>query len=136
MSASNWPGLAIPKPEPRWKTKQRKASAELKLIKEVYAQVDKRDGHCCRICFKRVGGIGVLYAAHHHHLISRSIASRDEKHTTKNIVTLCPPCHDAVENSGLLKLEGDADARNSVGVLNGLTLWKAGDGDWLIVGHR
>lgn len=136
MSASNYPGLALPKPEPRWKSKQRKVTAERAEIRDVYLLVDKRDNHCCRICFKRVGGIGLLYAAHHHHLVSRSIATQAEKHTTANICTLCAVCHDAVENSGTLRLSGDADARSPVGVLCGLTLEKAIDGDWAVVGSR
>lgn len=136
MGASNYPGLANPKPEPRWKAKQRKVTEEQETIRDVYAIVDKRDGHCCRICYKRVGGVGMLQAVHHHHLISRSIATKSEKHTTNNVCSLCNDCHDKVENSGLLKIHGDADARNPVGVLCGLTLERAGDGAWEVMGQR
>lgn len=136
MGASNWPGLAIPKPTPRWKKKAEKVAAEVSEIKAVYALVDKRDGKCCRICYKRCGGIGLLYAVHHHHIVSKSIADKAIKHTTANIVSLCNACHDAVENSGLLRLTGDADARNPIGVLCGLTLERAGDGGWIAVGER
>lgn len=136
MGASNWPGLAIPKPEPRWKSKDRKVKDEAKTIKEIYALVDKRDQHCCRICRKRVGGVGLLYAVHHHHLVSRSVAPKAIKHTTANVCSLCNDCHDKVENSGLLKIHGDADARDPIGVLCGLTVEKAVDGGWEVVGQR
>ncbi len=136
MGASNWPGLAIPKPEPRWKSKRKKVTEESSDIKDAYQLVDERDERKCRICRRWVGGIGMLNAVHHHHLISRSIAPREIKHTTGNIASLCNDCHDLVENSGLLRISGDADARDPNGVLCGLTLERAVDGNWEAVGQR
>ena len=136
MGASNWPGLAIPKPEPRWKSKDRKVKEEAKTVKTVYELVDVRDQKCCRICRKRCGGIGLLYAVHHHHIVSKSIAPIEIKHTTANICSLCNDCHDKVENSGLLRVSGDADARDAIGVLCGLTVERVIDGGWESVGQR
>lgn len=132
MGASNFQGLAIPKPEPRWKAKARQVAENTRVLKAAYAEVDKRDGHCCRVCHKRVGGIGMLYAAHHHHLIYRSRGGADE---TQNIVTLCVRCHQA-QHDGEMRLSGDADLRNSVGVLSGVKLERATDAGWAPEGWR
>lgn len=132
MGASNFPGLSLPKPEPRWKQKAQQAADNTRLLKACYAEVDRRDGHCCRVCHKRVGGIGMLYAAHHHHLVYRS---KGGEHDPANVVTLCVACHQGVHD-GLLRLTGDADARSLVGVLCGLTLWHPNDSDWQAVGSR
>jgi 5-methylcytosine-specific restriction endonuclease McrA len=132
MGASNWPGLAIPKPEPRWKSKQAKVTAEQKAERECYAQVDRRDSHCCRVCRARVGGVGMLAAVHHHHLEYRS---RGGDHSTANVVSLCVRCHSAV-HAAEIRLSGDADERNSVGVLNGLKLEKAHESGWKVEGWR
>jgi 5-methylcytosine-specific restriction endonuclease McrA len=132
MGASNYSGLAIPKPPPRWMAKAKKVAEDKKAERECYAQVDRRDSHCCRVCRKRVGGIGMLAAVHHHHIVYRS---KGGDHDTSNVVSLCVTCHGAVHN-GEIRLTGDADARNSIGVLCGLTLERAGDGGWLVEGHR
>jgi hypothetical protein len=132
MGASNFPGLSLAKPEPRWKAKAKQAAENTRLLKQAYADVDRRDSHCCRVCHKRVGGIGMLYAAHHHHI---EFLSRGGKHETSNLVTLCVRCHSDV-HGGELRITGDADARSPVGVLCGLTVQKAVDGGWEVVGQR
>ena len=132
MSASNFPGLALPKPEPRWKAKAKQVAENTRILRTAYALTDKRDGHCCRVCHKRVGGIGMLYAAHHHHIEYRS---RGGANDTSNLVTLCVRCHSAVHD-GELRISGDADARDLVGVLCGLVLELAADGVWESVGAR
>lgn len=124
--------LAIPKPEPRWKSKQRNVTAEKKAERECYALVDRRDDHCCRICRKRVGGIGMLQAGHHHHIVMRS---RGGQHDLNTVVLLCVEHHHAIHN-GELRLEGDANARNSQGQLCGLTLMENAEAGWRVVGHR
>jgi len=132
MGASNWEGLAIPKPPPRWKDKAKRAAENTRILKAAYAKVDARDSHCCRVCHKRVGGIGMLYAAHHHHLVYRSRGGEDE---TSNIVTLCVACHHAQHN-GEIRLSGNADSRNQVGVLNGVKLERGTDAGWKPEGYR
>lgn len=132
MGASNYPGLANPKPEPRWKAKARRVADEAKALKACYAAVDKRDVRCCRVCRKRVGGIGMLDAAHHHHLVYRS---KGGQHDTANVVTLCVKCHQAVHD-GMLRLSGDADLRSPIGVLCGVVVERATDAGWTVEGCR
>lgn len=132
MGASNWEGLAIPKPPPRWKDKAKKLAAEVKAQKECYAQVDRRDSFCCRVCRARVGGVGMLQAVHHHHLVYRS---RGGDHDTANVVSLCVKCHSAVHN-GEIRLSGNADERNHIGVLSGVKLERADDAGWKAEGWR
>lgn len=124
--------LAIPKPEPRWKTKAKKVAQEAKAQKECYAHVDRRDSHCCRVCRARVGGVGMLQAVHHHHLVYRS---RGGDHDTKNVLSLCVKCHSAVHH-GEIRLSGDADVRNSIGVLCGIKLERAGESGWIVEDWR
>lgn len=126
--------LAIPKPRPRFLEKAEKVAADKKAERECYAQVDRRDSNCCRVCRKRVGGIGMLEARHRHHLIPRSL-SKAEKWETRNVVTLCPRCHHA-EHSAEIRLSGDADQRSQIGVLNGVKLERAAESGWKVEGWR
>lgn len=132
MGASNWQGLAIPKPTPRYLEKAKKVAAARKAERECYAQVDTRDSHCCRVCRKRVGGVGILQAAHHHHILYRS---KGGEHDPAQVCLLCVACHSAIHN-GELRLTGDANARNSIGVLCGLTLEQADESGWKVLGQR
>lgn len=109
---------ACPKPKPRWMVKEEKQAADRTLERQCYAAVDRRDEHCCRVCGKRVGGIGILAAVHHHHLVYRS---KGGEHSTKNVLSLCVKCHHAQHN-GEIRLSGDADARSQTGTLNGVML--------------
>lgn len=131
MGASNYTGLAIPKPAPRWKTKAKQAAENTRAIKACYAEVDKRDSYCCRVCHRRVGGIGMLYAAHHHHLVYRSAGGT---HESRNVITLCVACHQAVHDADI-RLSGNADERNSIGVLSGVLLERATDAGWKVERH-
>ena len=130
--AIDYTRLAIPKPQPRWMEKAKKVAANKKAEKDCYAQVDRRDGHCCRVCHARVGGVGMLAAVHHHHLVYRSLGG---KHETSNVLSLCVKCHDLVHR-GEIQLSGNADERNSIGVLSGVKLEKAGESGWQVVGWR
>lgn len=71
MGASNWPGLAIPKPEPRKRTKGRRVRNEARVKKSVRAQTVERDGHCLvatgQVAEKRhtTAGSGQLCEKHH-----------------------------------------------------------------------
>lgn len=128
----DYSGFAIPKPTPRWKDKVKKLSDDKKAERECYAQVDRRDSHCCRVCRARVGGVGMLQAVHHHHLVYRS---RGGAHDTKNVLSLCVKCHSAVHN-GEIRLSGDADARSHIGVLNGVKLERGDEAGWKVEGWR
>lgn len=130
--AIDYTRLAIPKPQPRWMEKAKKVAANKKAEKDCYAQVDRRDGHCCRVCHARVGGIGMLAAVHHHHLVYRSLGG---KHETRNVLSLCVKDHQAVHD-GTLRLSGDADARNSIGVLSGVKVEQLKNDNWVVIGWR
>lgn len=121
-----------PKPTPRWMEKAKKVADAKKAERECYAQVDRRDVHCCRVCRARVGGIGMLQAVHHHHLVYRS---KGGDHDTSNVVSLCVKCHHAVHN-GEIRLSGNADERNSVGILSGVKLERGTDSGWKVEGWR
>ena len=132
MGASNFQGLGIPKPPPRWQEKAKKLAAASKLQREVYAAVDRRDGTACRVCYKRVGGLSMVTAREHHHLIPRS---QGGEHSTVNVLSLCKPCHLA-EHDGRIRLSGNADTRSQVGVLDGVKLETLKDDNWVVTGWR
>lgn len=127
MGASNYRGLAIPKPEPRWKSKQDKATKGASAQKVCYAKVDDRDGPHCRICGKRVGGIGLLLARIHHHLIYRS---QGGLHETWNVLSICVKCDDAIHREGTLKVHGNADTVDERGKFCGVTIERAKEQGW------
>ena len=98
-------------------------------MKAAFAQVTARDGRCCRVCKRRVGGVGMLEAGHHHHLQYRS---KGGEHTTDNLVLLCVACHQAVHDAEI-RLSGDADARaHESGVLCGVKLERYAEGGWRV----
>lgn len=129
MGASNWSGLAIPKPAPRWKSKQAKATREASDQKQCYTAVDKRDGPHCRVCHKRVGGIGLLLARIHHHLIYRS---KGVIHETWNVLSICVKCDDLIHREGKLRLSGNADTVDERGRFCGVTIERLKDHGWEI----
>jgi 5-methylcytosine-specific restriction endonuclease McrA len=120
---------AAPKPPARWIDKAKRKAAEAKAIKECYAQVDQRDGRQCRVCQARVGGVGLLGAAHHHHLVYRS---KGGQHEPSNTLLLCVKCHHALHN-GEIALSGDANARQAEsGRLCGVKLERYTDAGWRV----
>lgn len=119
----------VPKPAPRWLEKAKRRADEARAMKACYAAVDARDGRCCRVCRKRVGGIGLLEAAHHHHLIYRS---RGGTHETATVLTLCVACHQAVHDAKI-RLTGNADERSPhTGALCGVRLERYTEGGWKV----
>ena len=115
----------VPKPAPRWIEKAQRRAEEARQMREVYAQVNARDGHCCRICRRKVGGVGMLEAGHHHHLQYRS---KGGTHTSANVILLCRGHHQAVHDAAI-RLSGDADLRSAeTGTLCGVRLEVWDDG--------
>lgn len=121
---------AVPKPLPRVLEKVRKLAQKKSAERECYAQVDRRDGHQCRVCRKHVGGVGLLEAAHHHHLVPRSL-SKAQQWDTRNVLLLCRLCH-AKEHACEIRLTGNADTRNSVGTLCGVLLERTTKSGWKV----
>lgn len=127
MGASNFPGLGLPKPEPRWKAKQAKATEEATAERMCYQTVDKRDGPHCRVCGKRVGGIGLLLARIHHHLVFRS---QGGTHEPSNVLSICVKCDDLIHREGTLKLHGDADLVDERGNFCGVVVERLTEAGW------
>lgn len=118
---------ACPKPTRQWLNKATKKADEARQMKACFAAVTTRDGHACRVCKRRVGGMGLLEAGHHHHLAYRS---RGGTHTTENVVLLCVQCHSAVHDAEI-RLTGDADLRSPhTGALVGVVLERYSEGGW------
>jgi len=87
---------------------------------EVYRAVDLRDRGSCRVC----GGFsGTL---HHHHLRYRSRGGPD---ATGNIILCCPRCHADI-HAARLRVTGDADMRDTSGLLAGLTIARRPPEGW------
>jgi 5-methylcytosine-specific restriction endonuclease McrA len=125
MALSN----AVPKPAPRWLAKAKRKAEEMKELKACHAIVDARDGRQCRVCQARVGGIGMLEAVHHHHLVFRSKGGSNQP---DNILSLCVRCHHALHN-GEIALSGDANARAAEsGRLCGVKLERFTDAGWRV----
>ena len=114
--------LAQPKPD-TGRQQRREARQQAKADKDVYAYVSERDGLRCRACHA-YGGVDI----ERHHLRGRKFT------TTQDVCCLCDDCHGCLHvrvGGKLMKLYGDADARDRFGRLNGLTLeTRNNDGTW------
>ena len=99
------------------------ARQQAKADRQVYKDVDARDGLRCRAC-RTYAGID----AHRHHLKGRKFT------TVQDVCNLCDECHELLHvrvGGKLLKLYGDANLRNEHGALCGLTLeTRNNDGTW------
>lgn len=112
---------------------ERKREKRAHLL-EVYAAVDRRDHGRCRVCAKKCA-LGSTFSdrAERHHVRPKSLGGPDD---TWNLATLCVDCHDARHKKGTLRISGDADERNEMGYLCGLTVEKLTDAGWKNVGQR
>jgi 5-methylcytosine-specific restriction endonuclease McrA len=90
-------------PGPTARDRRRRREKRDRQYKVVCAEVDTRDGPQCRACRGWVGD-----AAHHHHIVYRS--HRDaHTDTARNLVRLCPRCHDLVHRHQILVYGTSAD---------------------------
>ena len=108
---------ASPKPL-KGTAKRQKASskrAQAKADKLVYAAVDARDGHRCRVCLAYCG-----LDIQRHHIQPRSLGGPT---TTANVISLCGACHLVGVHGKRIVLTGNADERIqikcAVATLNG-----------------
>lgn len=108
---------APPKP-PRGSARKAKAKGKREQAKAdrlVYAAVDRRDGHRCRVCLEYRG-----YEIQRHHILPRSLGGPT---TTANVVSLCAECHLVGVHGKKLVITGSADERIqikcAVAMLNG-----------------
>jgi 5-methylcytosine-specific restriction endonuclease McrA len=120
-------GTAASKPK-RGTAKRQKAAGkrvQAKADKLVYAAVDARDGHRCRVCLE-YRGVDIQ----RHHILPRS---RSGPTTTANVVSLCAECHLVGVHGKRLVISGSADERlqikAAVAFRNGqATSWAIWDG--------
>ena len=96
-----------PKPKNRTVTKRRQAKRrKAEAVKrDVYEQVDRRDGYMCVVPFCPSGVLTEML--HHHHIVPRSLGG---KHTTENICLVCAAHHAMIHNKEI-RLIGNADQR-------------------------
>ena len=105
MSASSWPGLAIPKPEPRKRSKRRRQRTEAKVKTSVRQQCVDRDGYCA--IDKRADAVTQLlmpcdgpsewaHIGRHRRSVTRGMAP-ERRHTTAGSAMLCRRHHRAYD---------------------------------------
>lgn len=105
MSASSWPGLAIPKPEPRKRSKRRRQHGEKKVERSVRQQCVERDSYCA--IDKRADAITQLlmpcegpsewaHIGRHRRSLTRGMAP-ERRHTTAGSAMLCRKHHRAYD---------------------------------------
>ena len=130
------PGIgsqACPKGPSRHEQKRTQQADRMREQRRVYALVDNRDEHCCRVCgrFCNPRALGIIARAHRHHLVYRS---KGGETSITNLVSLCAQCH-ADEHDGKLQLSGDAELRDPVtGKLCGVKVERPGEHGWEVVG--
>ena len=123
MSASNHPGLAIPKPELHARSRARVDRLQAQNDRAVYAWVTERDGHRCRACGE-YGGLAI----HRHHLLGRKVTS------IETVCCLCDECHANTHvriGGKTLRISGNAEQRNRLGTPIGLTIERRIAGVWI-----
>lgn len=103
--------------------------------RRIYRLVDERDGHVCRLCAVPISPTAYRLSRRmeHHHLDYRS---RGGENTTANLIRICRRCHELIHVKALLRVSGDADARDRAGRLCGLTVdrFEPETGAWRAVG--
>lgn len=87
-------GLQFPKPSrgDGLRAKHTRVLRAKRTLTELYRKVYARDGYRCVACRRAVqpNTMDELQRAHPHHIVPRSLAVKAVKHTSRNVVTLCP----------------------------------------------
>lgn len=109
---------------------------EDRQIARCYRLVNGRDHRRCRVCGALTSPRGGLERRTvHHHLIFRSgISVQGGRHSTENVISLCGLCDSKIHVERILWLEGDADARNARGELDGVQVSRFVAGAWKVEG--
>lgn len=98
--------------------------------RECYASVDVRDGLRCRVTgVQLTRGASLTKRAHRHHMEKRS---QGGGHDTRNVVTVSPKVHDDIHVRGILRLSGDADAKDERGRLAGVKVEELTEAGWAV----
>jgi hypothetical protein len=107
MGASNYPGLAIPKPPPPNRKKRENRKVTKRQRRSAFDLVDERDKGRCQLTGRRaaVNSVDPLDRIHHHHIIELSACGPDE---TWNIVSVIGQVHE-LQRKNLITVWGNAD---------------------------
>jgi hypothetical protein len=107
MGASNYPGLAIPKPPPPNRKKREKRTTMRSQRRTAFDLVDDRDKGVCQLTGRRadVHSVNPLDRIHHHHIIELSACGPDE---TWNLVSVIGQVHDLLTEN-FITVWGNAD---------------------------
>ena len=131
------PGSPLPKTvggKTRAQEKRERDTADDRQQREVYRLVDARDEGRCRVCGRRVTPFAVdsRERAEHNHIILRSRGGED---STANVHLICASrCHDDIHRRGILRVSGDADARDDKGRLCGIKVERLRRDGWEVTG--
>ncbi len=120
---------ACPKPKKsRFDERAARQAAKVANEREVYAAVTLRDESCCRVCrkFCNPRAVGLLVKAHHHHIVYSSAGGGT---TLENVCLLCAKCHND-EHQHRIGITGNADERDPLGRLCGLTIRREYESGW------
>jgi hypothetical protein len=101
--------------------------------RKAHQEIDARDNHTCRLCGRYCSpmNIGRVERGERHHM--RATDRRSKIHLPKHMLTLCGRCHHEVENSGKVRLSGDANLRAAEsGKLCGVMVERLRDGVWRV----
>jgi hypothetical protein len=111
MGASNYPGLALPKPTPSVLERGWKKAAKETALDKAYRLVDERDGSVCWCTGKKLSPFADQpdYRREHHHLNGRVGKHRADPN---GIITVSARVH-ALITSHALEVVG-SDARRSI----------------------
>ena len=97
--------MKFPKPQTTPSVKREKVRAKEQQWQKVRRQVLERDGHRCRVCNIREGGIVRVDV---HHIRFRSVGGSVSD--TSNLAALCRICHGEVHAYRLV-ISGDANRK-------------------------
>ena len=113
---------ASAKPAKGTAKRERAASkrAQAKADRLVYAAVDARDQHRCRVC-REYRGIDIQ----RHHIVYRSVGGQT---TTQNVISLCAECHLVGVHQARIKITGNADERVTITCLTQNGQWAIWEG--------
>ncbi len=127
---------AYPKIGPNGSRAEEKAARlgeERRQLTAAQKTVDARDQGRCRVCGRRCSptAVSLVDRAERHHMLRRRY---EGAHVSANIVTLCKGCHNQIHALGVLCVSGNADLRDTRGVLCGVKVERIENDRWAVTG--
>lgn len=114
----------------RTELKREKRLQEAAAMKACYRQVDEREGLRCRITRAPVNPCAVTpeHRGVHHHVNYRSLGGG---HTLENVILISQWVHEKI-HAGQLRVSGDAEQRDPLGRLCGITVERLAESGWYV----